>query len=179
MCLVLFLPRFISLCYLVRDTYGVVKLPSKKACPSLLRHHQIRLKQSKNKKIERFFPPFPCTENIWWKPRRYLNCLWRFCSHFYGVVKKKPGITWQILFFLQVSVGGGARVLYNKPDEYDRTNIALGTSATNCADMCYEQTSVSTFPPPLHHRPFLWWCRIKLLFKNIYAHICLYFNMLY
>lgn len=52
MCLVLFLPRFISLCYLVRDTYGAVKLPSKKACPGLLRQHQIRLKQSKNKKIE-------------------------------------------------------------------------------------------------------------------------------
>lgn len=149
MCLVLFLPRFISLCYLVRDTYGVVKLPSKKACPSLLRHHQIRLKQSKNKKIERFFFPFPLyRETIWWKPRRYLNCLWRFCSHFYGVVKKKPGITWQTLSFLQVSVGEG-QARYNKPDVYDKTNMAFGTSAINCAYICYRQTSICTRSFPL------------------------------
>lgn len=73
MCLVLFLPRLISLCYLVRDTYGAVKLPSKKACPSLLRHHQIRLKQSKNKKIERFFFFFLYREHLM-KVTEVLEC---------------------------------------------------------------------------------------------------------
>lgn len=105
MCLVLFLPRLISLCYLVRDTYGAVKLPSKKACPSLLRHHQIRLKQSKNKKIERFFFSFSCTENIWWKSLRYLNASKGFAtiSLLYLVKKKAEIISQYLLFLLQVS----------------------------------------------------------------------------
>jgi hypothetical protein len=38
-------------------------------------------------------------------------------------------------------------VPYNKPDVYDKTNIAFDTFAANCADMCYRQTSVFTLSP--------------------------------
>jgi len=48
-----------------------------------------------------------------------------------------------------VAVGLCGGVFYNKPDVYDKANIAFNTSAAKHANMCYRQTSVFTLSPSL------------------------------
>lgn len=142
--------------YLVQDTYGAEKLPSKNACPSLLRHHQIRLKQSKNKK-EREFSTVSCTQCIWWKSLRYLNA-----SKGFATISLLCLVRNNLVCFLEVK--GNLGFVINMMHWY-KTIYFPAAFTWQTALQCFSNCPPCLYPSPflLHYLNLLDWWNIDYL----------------